>query len=210
MDADGHLKANELEQAEAMYEQASGRRGRPVYRVISLHYRAVIYRMRGDLPVAVSILEGLIESGWLKARTGTLAFMSPDSHGEAALTCALLGDVARAQALLEEARSRLSPIRRALIALPEAVVRVRQAEWDACIDNIERARGQLRPHDMRALAIIEAYALMRAATLGYRDPSRSRRPEHALADARPARRGEYAYLGHSWPELSEFVSASLQ
>ncbi len=213
MDADGHLRANELDQAEALYADAPRRSWWPVYRVISIHFRAVIHRMRGNLPLAATALDELIASGWLRARAGTLAFLAPDTYGESALIAALLGDVARAESLLAEARSRLSPIRRALVALPEAVLRARRAEWDACIEHIdaerERARGLLRPHDMRALAIIEAYALTRASTLGYRDASRTRQPEHALADARPTKPGEYAYLGQAWPELQAFVSASL-
>ena len=212
MDAEAHLKAHELEEAHVRFTEMAGKfRWLQTPQVICAHYLGVIARLRGQLSLAEAINTELLDSGWLHALKGNLAFLSPSVHAEAGLVQALTGDLEAAGRLLEAARIRLSDVRKPVIALPEAVVRARRELWAECVEAIEkhrdRARGLMRPDDTRALALVEALALSRLAKLGYREGARERRPDQAIAEAKPARPGEFDYLGQQWPEMAELLQA---
>ena len=212
-DADAHLRAYELDEAQALIESGA-KQSRWLYswHCLSVHMLAVIARMRGQIDNAEACVETVINSGWLDARRGQLGFHAPRVYGEKALLLALQGRLEEADQPLAHARSLLSPVRASVLALPSAVSRARREEWNECLARIdaerERFRGLLPPHDSRAIAVVEAFALLHVQSrAGYRAAAGARRIEDALADAKPAQPGEFAYLGHRWPAIREFVEA---
>ena len=167
--------------------------------------------MRGDSQHAMALLKALMDSDVLKERANLLTSMLPELHAELALAFALAGDTDEADRRLETGRAHTSSMRVAVLALPRVIVLARRELWPLCLDfianNRDGIRGLLRPHDARAVALVEAFALSQLSRDAYREAAAVRRIEDALQDSRAHQPGEFDYLGSTWPEMRAFLAA---
>jgi hypothetical protein len=204
------LVAHELDEAEEVFTYLAKRmRGMGPHRAIAVYFLAVIARLRGDLVEAEAILRGLVGNPQITHVRGAVSHYCADLYGELALVLALRGEVDEAAERLELAAERVSEARAGRLMLARAVILARRQEWGPCTELIEdegrTARELLRPHDARALALVEALALSRHAGHGYREVADSRQVEDALRDSQPRRTAEFDYLGLAWPQMHAFL-----
>lgn len=206
------LGANRLDEAEKVFEDLCHKcRASPYLHAMSVQYRAMVDLHRGSFDRSAALLQSVIDSGWIQGRRGLMNYHYPVVLGQLAVVRGLQGRTADATELLAEARHRLSEPRKASLLLVEAIVLAREERFDDVIATIDArwsdAEAQLTPVNMRALRLIEAYALERRAGGNYRAEANDSDARRALGGARPFRPGEFDYLVAEWPELREFLQA---
>jgi tetratricopeptide (TPR) repeat protein len=118
---------------------------------------------------------------------------------------ALAGDLESAQSWLGKAAEREAHTRAmfpALTAFPRAVLACRQGRSADAARMLDEHwsdfEAMLNGQSVRILRVVRAFAHAKASARDAAD---------ALANAKPAYPGEYAFLGVSWPEMAAFLAS---
>ncbi len=205
------LAAGDHEQAAGLFDRLcrDTRSRSPLLHSLAVFNRATTYLERGDPDRAVSLLSAVLHAGWI-SRRGSLSAYYPYVLGRMALAEALRGRLEAAEAWRSRAHASATAARRGALLLVDAVVEARTGSFGRVAELIEdgwsRAENLLTARQLRAVRVIEAFALEQDKGAEYRAESRASELQRALAAARAAHRGELDWLARNWTELREFLA----
>ena len=133
--------------------------------------------------------------------------LKPMGASYLALCAALIGDLDSAQVWAEEARRRAanpSAVSRGHL-VAEAVIRCRRSDSSGAARLLQERWGEIErsvtADFVRAFRVIRAFAI---DTAGAPDCGSA---TDLIAGARPARSGEYVWLGAGWPEMAGYLAS---
>ena len=205
------LQSGDLAEAGRVFDRLClAARRMPTLHSIFVYNRAVVHLEAAELDAAISLLSAVVRAGWIGGR-GALASHYPSVLGRLALAHALRGKVDVADAWRARAHTVITPAKRGILLLVDAVVEARQGRDDRAIelvdDNWARAENLQTAKQLRALRVVQAFCLERSRGPQYRAASRDADRRRAIEAASAGRRGEHDYLATFWPELAEFLGA---
>lgn len=205
---DRHFANGDLQGAEAVLEEmCDASQGIcPYVHAAAVWRLGLVHARRGDLDKGSSFLASAVYGRPLKL--GIADCREVTLLEDMGIIEALRGDLERAEDLQRVARELLPADDDSSLLRLDAVVGARKGEWKLVVEAIEQrwrmAEPSLRPHDVRVLRIVEAFAMERLAA-NHRSEPRESQIERVLMLAQVTRRGEVDYLGKAWPDLADFL-----
>jgi tetratricopeptide (TPR) repeat protein len=200
-EAVAQLNSGDLEAAEAAFERIALRaRPVPILHALAVFNRGAVAMRQGRVDEAITYVEAARASGWLNEPAYQLAPLALT----ATATChAIKGDLDLAEAVQKQAHAIVSPSKRGLTMVLDAIIACRRgsfAKVAADIDgNWSTAEGALNAAQLRTLRLLRAFA---AEHLGEDASAVAKRVDAA----RPTRAGEQSYVAIEWPEYRDFLA----
>ena len=203
------LVAGELQGAGELFDRLCVRARRmPALHSLFVYNRGVTYLERGDPDRAVGLLSAVVHAGWIGPR-GALSVYYPNLLGRLAMAEALRGRLEEASAWRARSHAATSSAKQGSLLLVDAVVEARHEAFSSLAELVEdgwsRAENLLTTRQLRAVRVLQAFALEHSAAPEYRAHSREADFRRALESARDAGRGEFDFLAVKWPQLRQFL-----
>jgi tetratricopeptide (TPR) repeat protein len=195
------LNAGDLGAAGAAFDRsASQARSVPLLHAFAVFNRGVVALRQGQIDEAIALIGSALESGWLsEPMYGGLPFALTGMA-----TChAIKGDLDRAEAFQRQAHAAVSPSKRGMTMVVDALIACRRSRFDevagAVDNNWSLAEGALPAAHLRSLRLLRAFA---AERLGEDESAVAKR----IDATKPVRAGEQSYLATDWPEYRDFLA----
>lgn len=195
------LNAGQIDDAARIFDALTKSERKTAAHPVYVFNRAVAYTLQGRPRRAYSLFNAIDRSGAFTV--GFASSFLPLLYIELGTCLALLGrlEAARHYRKLVAERLRVEEVGR--VVFLDALILIRSSDAAGANDYIRRhwraAEGMLRVPTMKALRLLQAYAL---AQLGHERTSEF----HALVEGvKPCRAGEFDWVGAEWPEFAAFL-----
>lgn len=196
------LNAGRIDEAAEIFDRlARSERNTPGHAVYVFN-RAVAYMLQGRPRRAYSLFNAVLRSHAF--HFGFSHNYLPLLYVEVATCLALMGEMADARRTRDDAARALQDHEFGRLVFLDAVLLAREGH-DAAVCELattryHEAESLLRVPTLKALRLVHAFALARS---GSRSSSRF---NTLIQGVRPARRGEFAWIGAEWPEFRAFLA----
>jgi tetratricopeptide (TPR) repeat protein len=200
-EAVAQLNSGDLDAAQGGFERiASQARSVPLLHALAVFNRGAVALRQGRIDEAITFIDAARASGWLNEPVYQLAPLALT----ATATChAIKGDLDLAECVQKEAHSILSPSKRGVTMVLDAIIACRRGDFTKAAADIDAnwsaAEGTLNAAQLRTLRLLRAFA---GEPLGDEVAAIEKRVEAA----RPTRAGEQSYVAVEWPEYREFLA----
>ena len=203
------IAGGEVEAAASLFDGLCARSRRmPALHSLLVHNRAVAHLEAGQPDRAYALLCAVAHAGWVGPR-GALSVYHCGLLGRLAMAQALRGEVEEAERWRSRAHAASSEAKRGALLLTDCLVEARAQQWERLIELVEQRWAQAEnlntARTMRAVRMLEAFALEHAQADLYRAESRETDRTRALAAAKSGPAGQFDHLATQWPELRGFL-----
>ena len=196
------LNAGRIDEAAAIFDQLTRSERKTPAHAVYVFNRAVAYLLQGRPRRAYSLFNAVLQS-----RAFHFGFSNtylPLLYAEVATCLGLMGELEAARLHRDDAVKRLQEPERGRVVFLDALLLTRGGHYGAACElastRFREAEALLRVPTCKALRLVHAYSL---AQLGER---RSSRFQTLIEGVRPARPGEFDWIGAEWPEFRAFLS----
>lgn len=201
----GHLR-DATDRLEALCRDT---RRRPPLHSLIVHNLAIARLRLGDPEQALGLLAAVLHGGWLQNRRHAYYIYYPSLLSAVAMSYAVLGNMESARQWQALAATAWPESKQGGMLLLDALLLVRSGEHHLALEQVERewvdAEANLPPTSMRAIRVLQAFAMTQQTREPYRDAAMDKKVSRLLEAARPFVPGEMDYLAGDWPELRAFL-----
>lgn len=196
------LNAGRVNEAAQIFDQLSRSEQNTPAHAVYVFNRAVAYTLQGRPKRAYSLFNAILRSHAF--HFGFSAGYLPLLYIEVGTCLALMGDLSAARRHRDEAAKAMQAQDAGRLVFLDVLLLVREGEYVAASElattRYREAESTLRVPTLKALRLVHAFAL---AKMGHRGSARF---NTLVQGVRPARRGEFGWVGAEWLPFRAFLA----